>query len=184
MHMPKRRSRWGNEAWTMTALDEAKWEEPVAQFLKAYNDRVSPKVEVATTWVRVKPATPCDLEAMSTPESVPLIWVGSLVTVAEVDGDDVVIQAGGQLARWSLAGFTQTFVRAVRFDGDVFRYQRALKNLVFQRKKAGGALPDEVEYDLVCELQSYWDALSWEQREDVETWAKQVWPNEDLSNPT
>lgn len=116
----------------MTAVDEAKFSEPVAEFLKLFNARVGRSIKKGSRWVRVRPPDDNDFDmAKENPKLLPFMRVGSEGEVLEVDSL-VLIRVGANSVMYDLDSFLSTFVRIVA--GSEWKHDEDLQLLAEMRR--------------------------------------------------
>lgn len=104
-------------------ITECEYHGAVEGFCQVVNERLNRNIKEGSTWVRVKPPSREELDAVSggVPRLMPFTRVGSLATLLSVyyiaDGTRMVdLQIGGDTAIYEFEAFTRAFVRAVAGD--------------------------------------------------------------------
>lgn len=101
------------------AISECDYHGAVEGFCQVVNNRLNWNIKEGSTWVRVKPPSKEELDAIraGTPQLMPFVRSGSLAKVKSIhyiNGVRMVdIDIGGDLAQYEVQAFMRAFIQAV-----------------------------------------------------------------------
>lgn len=110
------------------SISECDYHGAVEGFCQVVNDRLNKNIKEGSTWVRVKPPSKEELDAIKAgvPRLMPFTRPGSLARVLAVHHQNGVrlvdIDIGGDTASYEFESFTRAFIRAV--DGSEWHLDR------------------------------------------------------------